>query len=88
MKTTPETQRYLDAANAVRIVDRHGATNREQAAIAWLHEAGYYAGLTCDEERHLDAMVREACELPATSPEQSSVERGANHLRGPDGPER
>ena len=74
MKTTPETQRYLDAANAVRIVDRHGATNREQAAIAWLHEAGYYAGLTCDEERHLDAMVREACELPATSPEQSSIE--------------
>jgi len=62
MTTTPETQRYLDAAAAVRIVDERGAENREQAAVAWLHEAGYYAGLTGDEERHLDAMVREACE--------------------------
>jgi len=62
MNTTPETQRYLDAANAVRIVDERGTETREQSAIAYLHEAGYYVGLTVDEARHLDAMVREACE--------------------------
>ena len=62
MNATPETQRYLDAANAVRIADERGAENREQAAVAYLHEAGYYEGLTGDEERHLDAMVREACQ--------------------------
>ena len=57
-----ETQRYLDAAAAVRIIDGRGAVNREQSAIRYLHEAGYYDGLTGDEERHQDAMVREACE--------------------------
>ena len=59
-------QRYCDAAYAVRIADERGTPNREQAAIAWLREAGYYAGLTGDEERQLDAAVREACEtIPA-----------------------
>jgi hypothetical protein len=60
--TTPETQRYLDACWAVRVIDERGTANREQAAIALLHQAGYYADLTGDEEQHQDQMVREACE--------------------------
>jgi hypothetical protein len=53
------------AWNAVRLVDR-GEERREQAALSWLHEAGYYDRLTNDEAVALDRAVRRMClALPA-----------------------
>jgi hypothetical protein len=50
------------AQRALSVIDERGKENRVQAAIAWLHAEGSYEGLTCDEERALDATVaRVAC---------------------------
>ena len=49
------------AERAVWRADDLGREDREQAAIAWLHECGEYNGLTNDEALDLDASVRLAC---------------------------
>jgi len=49
------------ASEAVAVADKNGREDREQAAVVWLHEAGFYSALTGDEAIELDAAVREAC---------------------------
>ena len=49
------------AEQAVEYADAHGRKDREQAALSWLHRAGYFSSLTCDEARWLEDEVREAC---------------------------
>jgi ferredoxin len=58
-------------------------TGKTGMGIALLREAGYYAGLTGDEERHQDAMVREVCETiwpppPTTRPNVGAGMKGMN----------
>jgi len=47
--------------DSLAVTDSKGIENREQHAIALLHAQGHYSGLTCGEERKLDAEVWSAC---------------------------
>jgi hypothetical protein len=61
MRPIPET-RTIQAA----VHDAAEQTNRvEQRAIALLHERGYMSGLTCDQQREVERIVRTELLTPA-----------------------